>query len=278
MPHVAASTNPFFGVEVHPHYGDNSAAIHWTVDAQYDGGKFFVYRSYSGANQGGWQLLNPRDEDGIELPIYGDQFIDDDLRASGVGGKRHKAWYRVLLEHNGAEYDSPIVAAYEDLSPHEFGLVRRILQQEAARMTSRRNGVPILMMFPSVQAGPCTACKDVDTGQRFYSSTCLECFGSGFKGGYNLPVQSYMELYGATPHKIQDTAARASDPLRRNVRMLAWPRPWPDMTLIVQPRTDERFLVGSVQHLKFKGIIPIAVQVELDALGRNHVAYKFPIQ
>lgn len=274
---MPGASDPFISLEVHPHYGAGSAVVRWVVTPSYVNGSFYVYRSYTGAQQGGWELINPR-EDGQAAPIHGDQFVDERVVEHRIGGRRHKVWYRVLLEWDGKEYDSPIVAAFEDLTPHEFGLVRRILEQEHARMATRRNGIPVKMAFPAVHTGPCTNCRDADTGQHLRTHTCARCYGSGFQGGYYRPVDSYMELYGASPHRHEVSSTNLDDSAKRAARFLAWPRPWPDATLIIRPRTDERYLVGAVNHLKFKGVIPIAVTAELELLDPKHVAYTFPIK
>lgn len=257
---------PFIDISILPSYGTHSCLVKWIVQEGFESGDFYIYRSPDGG--GNWELLNPV-VDGVEQPINALEFEDNNFLFTGRIGTPH---YRILLEHEGEDYDSPVVGAYGKLNEREFNLCRRILQLELRRIKTARNGIKVLVFKPLTRGTVCR-CVDVKSGQHVASSLCPICYGQGFEGGFTRPFVTWMEKNQISPTAVMDSEIGSSDPKKITVAIPSFPA-LRTGDMVVYPEVDARYLVESCQPYLFRGISPVRYDATLDLLRRTDIRYK----
>jgi len=258
-------------VRVQPDYGGRKMHVSWALSGG-AAGEVFVYRSITGVGE--WILLNET----APVPSAMGAFTDETYRPQSFNETPH---YRLLLRKaNGDKLASLPVAVFEDLTRMEKAACAAMIREELRTM--QYQAVPILMFFPLYSGRPCPGvdphsgqgamfdCRDVPPDQ--------DCYGQRFIGGFQPPVQTRMILENIgsiiTAH---DGTRKVSGPVNRVVRLLAFPRPRHEC-LIVQPRTDERYVIGDqVVPFAFKGVYPIAYRAEVQLLPKSDPRYRLPV-
>lgn len=261
----------FTQMMVQPSYGRHRCLVRWKIRPGLEKADFFVYKSKDGT-PGSWELLN-------EAPVRGAMSYEDDLMIAGQ--KLVSFYYRVLAEFDGKEYDSPIVGTFEKLPVDEYKGAHRLIQLEYMRMSTGRNGVQVLHYKPKTLGTPCPS-MDPDTKQLFENNDpnqdpALDCYGQRFIGGYNPPVQTWMEFQNVGPMTASDSDNLPAEARDVKVRMLAFPEPGPE-DLIIHPATDNRYLVDNItQGFYFRGLTAIAYETSLKLLHRKDPRYRVPV-
>jgi hypothetical protein len=270
--------SPFVDIVVQPSYGPNRAIIRWMLLEGYEEGEVFVYKSKDGVRP--WELLND-----VPVPAAEGFFEDTELVALNKINVFH---YRVLLVFKGKEFDSPIISMYDKLTRREYAGARKILNQEYKRMKSG-NGVQVFLYKPLVSGEPCSQ-SDPDTKQQF-NPDCVDldpdtglpdqdkdCFGQLFVGGFNPPTQTWMEFMKVGPIIITDykDGTGSVDERMVKARILAFPI-LKRSDMIVHPATDNRYGIKDVEVFYFKGIVPVAMNLNMELLSRDDARYRMPI-
>lgn len=257
--------NPFLSVHVQPSYGRNKAIVAWAVVRGYEQATCYVFKSHTRGTPP-WTLLN-------EAPSVTRMYEDTVLELTD------NIYYRVLMVHEGQEYDSPVVSAFDKLSRAQYGGVSKIMGMEYARM-STGNGIQVLHYIPLAN-GELDETVDPLTEQK-YGIACPDAddnFGTKFKGGYTPPVYTWMEItsYGKDEVKESDNGLDTDDSLIHKARLLAFPTPKPG-DLIIHPTTDNRYAVNSpVQGNLFRGVYPVSYDVDIQLLRRTDARYRIEI-
>lgn len=262
------SLNPFIDIVVQPSYGDRKVLISWVLARGFRRMKVYVFRA---VNNGAppWTALT-------QSAVMGQSFEDN---AFYIDNKAQTVYYRLVgVDYSGTRYDSPIIGMFDKLSRAEYGAVYKMLKLEYTRMRSG-NGLRVLHYMP-LSEGEENPSYDEETGQQLIA-TCPDDgnYGLPYKGGYGPPVQTWAELMQIGPEiSIDKPDGKGADTTYNlRARMLAFPKPLTNH-LIVHPATDNRYAVGEqVQPYLFKGLIPIAYDVQLRLLARNDPRYKVPV-
>jgi hypothetical protein len=233
----------------------------------------FVFRSVDGVK---FELLN--DQPVVLTPYYIDSTLPADNRIDNV-------YYRLLLIHEGQEYDSNIIGFFDKLTRYEYGMVHAMIQRKFLHMRTG-NGLEVLFYVPLTTGTPCDyydpetqQVTGVDCPDKYAGNPEMDCFGQKFRGGYTKPVNTWMKVLDSGPIMIIDSEAGLGqvDEYTVQAHMLAFPRPKKD-DLIIHPPTDNRYAVGEVvKPYMFKGIVPIAYDVKLHLLRRDDPRYRVPI-
>lgn len=259
--------DPFLDITVVPSYGTNSCAVRWKLAQGFERGQVYVYRADNG--QTGWELLNP------EAPVIGrSSFEDNKIPVRDLLTVLH---YRLLLEIDDAEYDSPVVGVFEKLNRREFAIVRRILQLELKAMREGRQGIEVQVRTPLSRGKTCR-CVDPVTKQSSQASLCAHCYGTRIEGGYAAPLQTWMRVLDWNPTEKADdpTGKHRVDSQYARARVLAYPDVVTD-DLIIHPATDTRFSVVKAGAEYFRGMVPVVSTPTLVVLPRSDVRYKLPL-
>jgi len=260
----------FRNITVQPSYGKRAVLLTWDVAPDYQTGDFFIFKSPDGS--GGWELVN-------STPVSGTSYEVADFVIQNLSTIPH---FRILLEFEGNSYDSPTVGIFDDMTRREYAAMTQIMRREYLGV-SRGNGMRVLHYTPKTKGELCDS-SDPDTGQ-IVGTDCPpvdpeeECFGQRYKGGFRTPYYTWCRLDETGPTITMDykEGLGAVDEFMSRARFLAFPHPRKN-DLIVNPRTDDRYAVSPiVKPYKFRGLFPIAYDVQLELLPRSDVRYRVPI-
>lgn len=230
--------------------------------------KVFVLRSVSNGAPP-WKGLS-------QSPAVGQSFEDD---AFIVENRTQQVFYRLVgVDSEGKQHFSPVVGLYDKLTKREYGAVHKIISSEYRRMRGG-NGLPMLHYVPLAEGEPNPA-YDPETGQAFIA-TCPNdgSYGLPYIGGYGPPLQTWVELMQLAPEPYAESPAGMGADTTQAIRarMLAYPKPVPGH-LLVHTVTDNRYAVSdNTQPYLFKGLVPVAYDVELRLLNRNDPRYGVPV-
>lgn len=258
-------SNPFTNVHIQPAYAKNSAVVSWSVLPGYAGAEFYVFKSYNNGTPP-WTLATT-------TPVFADSYVDTSLTVS------KDPYYRVLMVHEGVEYDSPVVGAYDKMSKAQYGGISKMMGLEYRRMRSG-NGIQVLHYIPLL-TGDYTDNVDPDTEQQ-YGIPCPEDeddLGLKFKGGYGPPIYTWLEIsrFGEDKKEEAQNGLDISESLIHSAHLLAFPRPRPGH-LFIHPPTDNRYVVTSVvQGNLFRGVFPISYDTNIQLLRRSDPRYRIII-
>lgn len=255
--------NPFKDLYIIPSYGKKEALIKWDVDANYLAGNFIIQKSSNGITY--WDTIGS----GIGLTEYKDtDFI--------IHNKQEQTYYRVIIQLNKQRYESNSIAVFDKLKRKEYGILHRMMQLEHYRMANVGNGIQAIILKQKYSGEPCY-CVDPTTDQHVGSTLCDKCYGTGIVGGFDKPINIYMDIINhKVDVKLLPTGEGSDDIAQFKFRIIAYPELKPG-DLIVNPRTDDRYVVDSVELFKFKGIVPFIYGVIALQLRRNDIRYKIPI-
>jgi hypothetical protein len=268
--------NIWLDVAIQPSYGKSKALVTWKLAPAQESALVYVYRSIDG--NAPWELLNE------DNPVQFAGSYEDDLFYQD--SKLLVMHYRLLalVENkypaNGEEkflkFPSPTVGLFSKISRREYGAVHKMMASVFLDMRSG-NGAQVWIV-PPLNSGELAAGVDPDT----YQKTTVTCpgdpgdgYGRLYAGGYAAPLITWVAFPGPTAvssEEMEETGA-ADEKVIKEVRLLAWPRPQKGY-LIVNPRTDDRYVVGAkLQELAFRGLFPIVYTAELSLLDRNDDRY-----
>ena len=257
--------DPFVDLAVRPAYAQHRAVVTWKVQDQFQDGDFYVFKSPDGNHE--WDIIN-------EEPCHAGALSDPKVHDS--------AFYRVLLEHKGVSYDSPIVGLYDKLTRAEYQAVRKMMNVEYNNMVRGRQGIRMLLFTP-LKTGVLAPGTDPQTGQRFSTGLPdapeLDSFGELFVGGYASPVLTYVKFSAMAQMTMSDDPEKMSTTIEREItgRMLSFPIPNRG-DLLVHPETDNRYVLGeSVTGYYFRGSVPMAFDMKLSFLYRTDPRYRVPV-
>ncbi len=255
-----------------PAYGIHRAVITWRLLTGFENGKVYVFRALNNTTRN-WKLLT-------ETPIQGPTYFSDLDYAREDYVVDYQ--YRLLLIHNGKEYDSVTVQALDELNAHEYDFVRRAMDLEYEKMTRGRQGTKVLLFTPLREGIPVPG-FDQTTGQQFSmqqpNDPSLDGFGERFVGGFNKPVETWIKFASIEAFVVEDMpeGESTSASFDVQVRMLAFPAPGRS-DLIINPVTDNRYVVGEkIKPFYFAGKIPIAYMGSISLLTRSDARYRLPL-
>jgi hypothetical protein len=254
--------NSFAEVRVLPNYGGDRAIIRWRLADNSIRGRFTVFKSPDGVNN--WERLAEATDTEF---VFDDRFFSQ--------GKWFQWYYRVAWESGGETAQSNIVATFGDVRREEFGAARVVMNQ-AYQQLRRFTRIGICKL--RVTAGACAVCVDRETGQQVGISLCQNCYGTGLDGGYFPAVASHMKI-GENSDVVQidsPEGAGARDMIRVKSSMLAFPFLRKD-DLVVDPKSDRRYLVETISNGMLIGKIPVLSTVSMLLLRSQDVRYKFPV-
>jgi hypothetical protein len=255
--------NPFHDVYVLPSYGKKEALIKWSVPFEYEQGTFIIQKSANGVTH--WDTIGS----GPGLR----EFIDTDFV---VPNKHRETHYRVIIQHRGKRYDSSSVATFDKLAKQEYGLLNRMMIDEDIRMHRQGNGISVAILKQKVAGEPCK-CVDPKTEQSCGTTLCEDCYATGIKGGFDDAVFSYVEFQNQkSTLNYQQNGMGTDDKEIAKIRIVAYPE-LRRGDIVVNPRTDQRYIVNNIEPMKFKGIVPFVYHLDTSMLDRKDVRYKIPV-
>lgn len=258
----ASDSQPFVSISVHPCYGCGEAVISWQLMPGHEKTGVLVYRSLDG--QDPWLLLNPDDE-----PVVSGSFVDVTIPRDT---QFDQVMYRVALDD-----DSPPgwdVGFFETLSEADQRTSRSMMVAELQRL--RRGAALPAFLFNERREGVQTGGYDPVT--RTMSDLRKADAGGGVIYRYGLPTQTWVQLLQVSMSRTQQNDGTTDkETTIIPARLPGFPLPVCG-SLIVLPGSDERFVVGSnVEAYRYRGIVAVAYQVQLEKLAKHDVRYQIPV-
>jgi len=212
-----------------------------------------------------WQNVTER---GL-VDTEGQSFIDLDPLSRR---RTQDVLYRLVVQTDGNRWDSPSVQATHTLRPHEFAMVRTILARELHSMRVG-DGVEVLLLKPLTYGEPADS-FDETTGQLINPSTDISGFGERFRGGYFAPMRTHMRFISQQDAEQRDGAGQGVRVMSRvGARAFCFPRP-AFRDLVINPLTNDRYLVNTVNTHRFRGVVPVMADIQLDLLSRDDIRYR----
>lgn len=266
------SSSPFINICVQPSYGRNRAIIQWVVQRKFTDGDFYIYRSQNGLEP--WLCINPTADDGSPLPVHGTSFEDTNLLPYNLTQDPH---YRICLEHELGEFDSPVVATYERLTRSQYATVYKILKRELMRM--RHTGVKVWHFRPLMEGTP-NPNRDPLSNQVMTTNcdpNAVDSYGLPFLGGFGEPVLTYIEKGQETYAKRTNGDLAMEEFSLMEAQFLAYPAPVQN-SVIVQPESDTRWVVlgETIKPKSFRGIAIVGYTATIRQL--SHTDERFRLQ
>lgn len=260
---------PFVDIAIQPSYGKRQSLLNWRVLPGFETGDFYVYRSPDGVSD--WVLLN-------EDPVRGLAYADNDFV---IHGRINVPHYRLLLEHQGVSYDSPIVGLHDNITRGQYNGARRIMQLEFRRM--KHNGLCLLLYKP-LQRGIPNPDIVADTGQIVgmrKPDPATDSYGQQFVGGFEAPIPTLVEFmsFSEVSHTEAPDATDDSDERIIGARILPYPFIGVD-DLLVDTRTDNRYGVAKIDEpfcVRGMPALTIGYQITLKILRREDPRYRVPV-
>jgi hypothetical protein len=250
----------FLNFTVTPHWGDNSVALVWKVVPVLQNGRYIIFRSLDGKT--GFEEIGS----GVGLDFFVDQVAPQD--------RITQYYYRITLQANGRRFDSDVVGTFGTVPRIEYGLAHQIIRLEYLRM---RRCCPIKIYRQRLGGVICPKCSDQDTEQQIGASVCDVCFGVGFEGGFQAPVDSHILIISAKadPGITIDSpdGTGSNDPDLDMARLLPYP-PLRKGDLIVNPETDIRWLIENLTPYQVNANVPVVYDAKLYLMRRNDVRFK----
>jgi len=255
----------FKNIFVFPSYGKKEAIIKWVVDPEYLEGNFVIQKSTNGITN----FKTIGSGRGIT------EFIDIEFL---VPNKLEQTHYRIILQYNKNKYESNPIGIFNKLHRHEFGLVARMLKLEHERMYNCRNGIKAVILKKKAYGEPCPSCNfQNNNSQLVGASVCPTCYGTGITGGFDPAIYTYLEVLNIDKDiQASQEGMGATDKVQAAFQILAYPE-LRKGDLLINPETDQRYLIEKVTPKLFKGIIPITYQVVGFLLRRNDIRYQIPL-
>lgn len=200
-------------------------------------------------------------------------FLEDKKRR--LPGAFAYTHYRVRLQTDERVYHSVPLHTLGKLSYEDACIYRRIMQTEYLQL-AQKTGVPGLIYKRKISGIPCRRCLDHNNDVA-RDAGCLECFGTGWRGGYYKPVPcSFINLEPGDASIRYDLETQGPiTNTRFSGRAIASPLLITgDVWLNLQ--NSERYRIILVQPIVEQKGIPIVYQLAVERLPFADVTYRLP--
>jgi len=225
---------------------------------------FSIYRSES--EYGEFTKLN-------DIPII-NRFFYEDYTAFPLS-KLFEANYKVIArDSNDRIVESQPINLLHRPEKEQFILARE--EQRRLYLKFRKfSGIEVFILKKRNWGDECNTCRNLVTGETL-SSSCVDCWGTGFIGGYYTPILTYVEI-GPTP-VVQDKTEQMGgvEPIQSTILMIA--RPLLSVSdIIIEKNVNKRWNVRSVE-LTERRHFPITQQVRVNEIEHKDVIYDFSLE
>jgi hypothetical protein len=248
-------------VPVYPEY----MHVQWSIEDP-NGAVGSVEVARSGSPEGPFQII----EENLPSSIF---FYQDFEVAKG--GLSQNYWYRIRVSsrHNPDEkiFSEPRSVEMR-VQPHRFRLARKA-RRDLYITLSRLNG-SLYSLMKRRRFGPrCSTCYNEFT-QDVVLSSCGECYGTSFAGGYHDPVSLWGKL---DPTVIQQQFGMQGISETSMLGFVTLDYPLVDLEdILVEHQTNRRFIVKQKMQTQSSGI-PVHQDLQISELARTAVEYSIPV-
>ena len=248
-------------VPVYPEY----MHIQWSIeDPNGTSGNIEIARS--GSPEGPFQVL------ATELPADSFFYQDFDVAKSGLS---QNFWYRIRVSSriNPQEKVFSEPGSVElRVQPHRFRLARKA-RRDLYVTLSRLNGSIFILLKKKRFGKRCSTCYNELT-QDVVLSSCGECYGTSYEGGYHDPVSVWGKI---DPTVIQHQFGMQGVSEMAMLGFVTMDYPLVDLDdIFVEMQTNRRFIVKQKMQTQASGI-PVHQDLQLSELARTAIEYSIPV-
>lgn len=188
-----------------------------------------------------------------------------------IAPKDQTLYFRVLLKTPKGEYVSHVESPYCSLPRREFLLAREIMRKSIL-MQEKMSGVLSFIWYKSIFGPPCDKCGDFVLGET-KNSRCPCCFGTGRIPGYYGPFPAYVSYAPMSRDKNMQRPSGVDELYQTTGQVIGSLRLKKD-DVVVDPTSNSRFFVGTVQNLVEFRRYPVIQSIVLAEIAKTHIVYK----
>lgn len=240
--------------------------IQWSIDDP-NGAAGLIEVGRSGSPEGPFEIL----DDSIDSTVF---FYQDFEVAKG--GLSQNYWYRIRvasrLNPDEKIYSLPATVEFK-AQPHRYRLARKA-RRDLYVTLSRLNGSIYILLKKKRFGSRCTTCYNEFT-QDVVLSSCGECYGTSYSGGYHDPVSLWGKL---DPTVIQQQFGTQGITEVAMLGFVTLDYPLIDQEdILVEMQTNRRFIVKQKMQTQASGI-PVHQDLQLSELARTAIEYSIPVR
>lgn len=253
--------NVFERIDIAPSYA-RGFVFSWSMDKNFvdpDPWKFTVQESET--PKGPWHDVS----EVLENTFF---FSESKPR---IAPKDQTLYFRIFLRTPKGEYESHVESPYCSLTRREFLIAREIMRKKIL-VQEKSEGVLSFVWYKSIFGPPCGKCGDFVLGGT-KDSRCPRCFGTGRVPGYYGPFPAYVSYSPMERNKNMQNMSGVSELYTIRGEVIGSLRLKKD-DVIVDPVSNSRFFVDTVQNLFELRRYPVIQSAILNEVAKTHVVYK----
>lgn len=128
-------------------------------------------------------------------------------------------------------------------------------------------------LFPVRTFGPKCSCYDSALGRRTRSN-CLDCYDTGYVGGYLTPIETYMQVDPSADSPSNTSLKGESQDKNTSARLISYP-PMKPKDILVEAENKRHIVVTAARTERLRATVH--QEITLHQVPRGDVAYKLPI-
>lgn len=253
--------NVFERIDIAPSYA-RGFVFSWRINEDFadpDPWKFVVQESET--PNGPWRDIS----DVLENTFF---FSEKEPR---IAPKDQTLYFRILLQTSKGKYESHVESPYCSLPRREFLLAREIMRKKIL-MQEKSEGVLSFVWYKAIFGPPCGKCGDFVLGDT-KDSRCTRCFGTGRVPGYYGPFPAYVSYSPMERNKNMQNMSGVNEIYTIRGEVIGSLRLKKD-DVIVDPVSNSRFFVDTVQNLVEFRRYPVIQSAMLNEIAKTHIVYK----
>lgn len=247
---------------------DGGSRVEWTLHPQFNDAGTYTYQLQVG------RTGNANADDWVNVGLSATDVCSLTDATKRVYGKKQWTHYRIVLTTPQGTYTSDPEPATGVFNKADYLMVREIERRETLRLRQQA-GTSGYLLKRRLFGTACT-CRDTMTNE-VRDSSCPDCYGTGFVGGYFPPAVSWAEQK-APPSRnhLDDTRGTVDDSLRTSLRMLDSPQLF-SYDVWVARDTDYRWILHAIRPVVAVRGRPVVVECEARLAPFTHPIYKLEI-
>ena len=257
----------FESVNVYPAFS-KEICIEWKLSGVILPGNYLFEVERSGSPEGPFKSLTP-------VPIVNKFFFID--RTTPLLTKENHPYYRVIVTlPSGKKITSEAKDLFRNLEKRQWLVLREITRKEILRFR-KYVGIQAFILKLKHFGEKCSAgCVDPVSDQVTIAD-CTQCFGTRFDGGYEAPIEAWVEVAPVINEKaLRPDGLGMAEDFGSQVRLISYPLVTRG-DIIVEADSNRRFHVRAIQPSELR-TVPVVQLVSVRQLSRTDIEYKIPLK
>ena len=184
--------------------------------------------------------------------------------------KWRKLYYKLKVLHKPTSVETIIDGAASLIA--EPDLIALEIQRQEDTLLRQHTGRRC-WLFPVRTFGPKCSCYDIHLSRRTRSN-CLECFDTGYVGGYLTPIEFYLQVDPEADSPSNTAVHGEKQPKNTTARTINYPPIKPkDLIVEAENRRWEVVTVAKTERLRSV----VRQETTIHGIPRSDIRYKLPI-